>query len=118
MLKPFVATEKEHIFFEGDEIVGMYFLKEGSLGFVLPKHKNTEYIEIGEGNYFGAIDIVGSILQHQDCLTEDDDIFNHKEKLIRQFTIMSDNISEILMLELNDLNRMKIEFMECYDAIM
>ena len=85
---------------------------------MLPKHKNTKYIEINEGNYFGAIDIVGCILQHQDSLTEDDDIFNHKEKLLRQFTIMADKESEILMLHLSDLNRMKIEFMECYDVIM
>ena len=38
ILKPFAASQEERIFFEGDDIDGMYFLKEGSCGFVLPKY--------------------------------------------------------------------------------
>ena len=62
ILKPFAATKEEHIFFEGDDINGLYFLKEGSCGFVLPKFRNAKYIDIDEGTYFGITDIVGSSL--------------------------------------------------------
>ena len=60
----------------------MYFLKEGSTGFVLPKHKNTKYININQGNYFGVIDIVGCILQNQDTY-HDEQVFKGKDKLTR-----------------------------------
>ena len=49
LIKPFYATEDEFIYNEGDEVTGMYFLKEGSCGFVLPKHGNIKYINIDVG---------------------------------------------------------------------
>lgn len=61
LIKPFYATEDEFIYNEGDEVMGMYFLKEGSCGFVLPKHRNIKYINIDVGQHFGIIDIVGSM---------------------------------------------------------
>ena len=60
----------------------MYFLKEGSTGFVLPKHKNTKYIDINQGNYFGVIDIVGCILQNQDNFN-DEQLFKSNERFTR-----------------------------------
>jgi len=61
LLKPFLNPGDQYIFFEGDEINCMYFLKGGSCGFVLPKHKNIKYIDVQIGGYFGLIDIVGSV---------------------------------------------------------
>ena len=55
-----IACENEFIYFEGDEVRAIYFLKEGSCGFVLPKHKNAKYINITTGAHFGIIDIVSS----------------------------------------------------------
>ena len=40
----------------------MYFMKDGNCGLVLPRHSNIKYIDIQSGNYFGIIDIVGSML--------------------------------------------------------
>ena len=40
LLKQFKIHENETIFYEGDEASCIYFLKEGSCGFVLPKHSN------------------------------------------------------------------------------
>lgn len=46
LLKPSIATEGEYIYFEGDIVGCIYFLKEGNCGFVLPRHNNTKYIDI------------------------------------------------------------------------
>jgi len=62
LLKSYVITEDEYIYFEGDDVGGMYFLKEGSCGFVLPKHNNVKYINVDIGQYFGIMDIVCSVL--------------------------------------------------------
>jgi hypothetical protein len=46
-------------------VSGILFITRGKSGFVLPKYKNTAYIEVVQGSHFGIIDIVGSILHHQ-----------------------------------------------------
>lgn len=71
LIKPFIATENEFIYFEGDEVRGIYFLKEGSCGFVLPKHHNVKYIDINIGAHFGIIDVVSTLL---DVENDDDQI--------------------------------------------
>ena len=35
----------------------------------------------------------------------------------RQFTIMAETQSDIMMLSIQDLNRMKNEFLECYEKV-
>ena len=42
-----------------------FFLIKGKAGFVLPKYKNTVYINITIGSHFGIIDIVGSVLNNK-----------------------------------------------------
>lgn len=44
MLKMFVATPKEYIYYEGDEITKIYFIKNGHCFYVLPKYQNSKYI--------------------------------------------------------------------------
>ena len=58
----------------------MYFLIKGKCGFVLPKYKNTTYIEISVGDHFGIIDIVGSILKTEFAL---ETWFSHKDVISR-----------------------------------
>ena len=62
LLKPVPFPNKQYIFFEGDDVTSIFFLAKGKAGFVLPKYKNTTYIEIPLGAHFGIIDIVGSVL--------------------------------------------------------
>jgi len=62
LLKPGLFPDNQYIYFEGDEILDIHFLIKGNAGFVLPKYRNTVYIEIQVGSNLGIIDIVGSIL--------------------------------------------------------
>ena len=76
LLKPRPYPENQYIFFEGDDVTSIYFLIKGKCGFVLPKYKNTTYIEVTQGSHFGIIDIVGSILKTP---YELDNWFTHKD---------------------------------------
>lgn len=114
LLKPGPYPENQYVFFEGDDVSNIYFLIKGKCGFVLPKFKNTTYIEISIGNHFGIIDIVGSILKTK---FELDTWFSHKDILQRQFTVMSLKESEALILSISDLFRMKQEFLEAYEKM-
>ena len=82
---------------------------------MLPKHQNVKYIDIGLGNLFGMVDIIGSAFRHDEM--EPGSWFLHKERLKRQFTIMSDAYSEFMSLSILDLYRLQIEFVEYYDSM-
>lgn len=62
LLELLVTTPREFIYYEGDQVTKMYFIKAGSCDFVLPKFLNTNYLRIPEGSYFGVIDIISSYL--------------------------------------------------------
>ena len=66
LLKPSIMSESEYVYFEGDNIGCIYFIKEGNCGFVLPSHSNAKYIDIGKGSHFGVHDIIGYIYQSED----------------------------------------------------
>ena len=66
LLKPYYLQNDEYLYFEGDEIISIFFLKTGNCGFVLPKFENVKYINIEPGNNFGIEDIVGSIIKNED----------------------------------------------------
>jgi hypothetical protein len=78
LLKPQGFPENQYIYFEGDDVTNVYFLIQGKAGFVLPKYKNTSYIDITIGSHFGIIDIIGSILSAK---IELDNWMMHKDKL-------------------------------------
>ena len=63
LLQPYVIQEKEYIFYQGDEILSMFFMKEGSCGFVLPNFKNIKYVNINIGCDFGMECIVNGIMK-------------------------------------------------------
>ena len=75
------------MFFEGDEIACIYFLKDGQGGYVLPKHRNIMYIKFPMGDHFGIVDIVGSFLQNDNF--DIDDWITHKNILKRCFTVQA-----------------------------
>ena len=83
---------------------------------MLPKHRNLEYIDISEGSYFGIIDIVGGMAKINH-LEDMENWLSYKESLKRQFTVMSSTQCELLMLNLTDLNRMRMEFVEAYESL-
>mmetsp|Transcript_36132 Transcript_36132/g.55484 ORF Transcript_36132/g.55484 Transcript_36132/m.55484 type:complete len:216 (+) Transcript_36132:708-1355(+) len=114
LLKPFLNPENQYIYFEGDDITCMYFLKGGNCGFVLPKHRNIKYIDIHVGGYFGLIDIVGSIFSRD---IQFNDWIQYKDILRRQFSVMSQTNCDLLMLPIHDLNKMRWEFLEAYEGL-
>jgi hypothetical protein len=62
LIKAEFFNKQEYIYFDGDEVSCIYFLKHGSCGFVLPRHSNIKYININTGATFGIVDIIGSML--------------------------------------------------------
>lgn len=85
LLKPYYLQNNEYLYFEGDEILSIFFLKNGNCGFVLPKYENVKYIDIKIGSNFGIEDIVGSIISNEEI--EQDEWIQHKDKIMRQFTV-------------------------------
>jgi hypothetical protein len=84
LLKPSIFDEQEYVYFDGDEINCIYFAKQGELGFVLAAHSNLKYIDISNGNYFGVIDMVGSMLNGTGQSLH---LNKHTGRMNRQFTI-------------------------------
>ena len=76
----------------------MYFMKVGECGLVLPRHSNIKYIDIKPGNFFGILDIVGSMLTNES--DEFDNWITYKEKLKRQFTAQAQTDTELLILSI------------------
>ena len=62
------------------------------------------------------VDIIGSILVNDDMQT--DDWFVRKDKMKRQFTTMSGQVSEMLILTIQDVHRLQIEFTEYFEQLM
>ena len=46
LLQPRLYPDNQVIHYEGDDIIGIHFLTKGKAGFILPKYRNTVYIEI------------------------------------------------------------------------
>lgn len=65
---------------EGDEISSIFFLKEGAVGFVLPRHHNIKYCDFPEGSHFGIMDIISSCFDNN---LEIDDWQMHLDKMKR-----------------------------------
>ena len=83
----------------------------GQANFVLPKYSNADYIKVAEGDQLGMIDIVGSCSNSKQVK---DDWINYKHFLNHQFTVMAFNQVEMMMLSINDLHKMELEFPDYY----
>ena len=100
MLKPLLCQESEYIYQDGDEVTCMFFLKTGEIGSVLPNHNNIKYVDYVEGCHFGVLDIISSCVANG--LNIDQWTTNH-DKMKREFTVMCQQISELLTLSVKDL---------------
>lgn len=112
LLKPLIKLSDQFIFFEGDDINCIYFLQQGDVGYVLPRHQNLMYIKLNTGYYFGVSCIVGSFMEKDDFSLEG--WLAYRDRLKRQFTIQGKTQCELLTLSIHDLNVMKNEFREAY----
>lgn len=111
-----MINPEQFIYFEGESIQSIYFLKKGNAGFVLPRHQHIMYIKLVKGIHFGVLDIVGSFLE--DDSFDIDTWISHKGRLRRQFTIQAKGSQcELLTLSIHDLNMMRFEFYEAYQNL-
>lgn len=101
---------------EGDEVINIYFMQKGECGYVIPKFNNTQFISINCGNEFGMEDIAGCLFINE--WLDENDWISSKDKLKRQFTIMAEDTSTLLTLSVNDINRMRLEFLEAYQKLL
>lgn len=81
----------------------MFFMIRGGAQFVLPEYCNTPYINLPEHNHFGLIDIYGSQTKHGFEIYE---WFDNYFMLKRMFTIRTIKETEVLYLNIRDLNKM------------
>jgi len=112
LLFPIIHSPGEYIYFEGDEVECIYFLKSGNAGMVLPRHQNVKYIDFKIGCFFGVEDIVGDSVEvsgddKNEGINIDNWIFR-KEELSRVFTVMVPHKREICC----ELLTFKIESLE------
>jgi len=93
-----VKSPGQYIYFEGDEVECIYFLKNGKCGTVLPRHQNMKYIDFPSSCYFGEMDLVCASLDftgnddsNESVVTFNlDNWMSNKDKIKRQFTVMAD----------------------------
>lgn len=131
-LKPMIDSPGQYIYFEGDEVQCIYFLKQGKCGTVLPRHRNMKYIDFPLGCFFGEVDLVYESIENclgdaEGCCSslslsfQPDAWMNNKDKIKRHFTVMADKrpprYCEMLTLSLNDLENMSSEFIDSYRQI-
>ena len=92
----------------------IYFLKEGIVGNVLPRHHNIKYVDYPEGSHFGIMDIISSCFANS--IELDDWVYNH-DKMKREFTVMSQKLSELLTLSVKSLEQMKDDYEDQYTSL-
>lgn len=56
-----VAASNEYVFYEGEQLDHVYFLKNGQCDYVLPEYSNAPYVRIVEYSCFGFFDIVAAL---------------------------------------------------------
>lgn len=88
-LIPMRNKENDFIFKEGDLCTKMYFVSKGMIGFVLPEFKNTVYLVIEPGDYFGHLEL------------DPDQLESSKTK--RKFSAMALNTWELMILSISGL---------------
>ena len=129
-MKTHIAQPLESVFYEGDPIKHIYFVKQGKCAYILPKYSNQAFISIIERSCFGVIDIIAG------CFNENDDEYaldlsiNSSEEdkemekleywadknLKRSFTVKCSEFetAELITLSKSHFCRMKSEFSESY----
>ncbi|CDW71411.1 UNKNOWN [Stylonychia lemnae] len=110
LLRPFLVSEQDYIYKEGDDI------KERVAGYVIPRFDNTVYIQIDKGDHFGELDLVydpkilSLTINIKKKAQKNKDIF-------RRFSVQAIINCELLILTLDDIDKMKLEFPEVFDDL-
>jgi CRP-like cAMP-binding protein len=114
LLKPLNVQELEYIFKEGEDLKEIFFLVNGVAGYVLPRFDNTVYIKIERGDHFGHVDLV----LDQEIIAAQINIKGRIERnMTRKFTVQALIDCELLMLLIEDIDKMKIEFPDVFDEL-
>ena len=142
ILKQRVTAPDEYIFYEGDAVYDIYFVKTGACDYILPRYDSTPYYRTLKNSMFGFFDIVAALLDmtghyenhasddiscsEPDCnlsLASDDYqkilSFETDMELRRSFTARSygQKPSELMTISKKDLYRMKMEFNNEFDDL-
>lgn len=133
-----MASPRQYIYYEGDQVEFIYFVKKSSCSYVLPKYTNQPYIHIVDGTCFGMVDIIARCLQRDDQSKKDatsrrdtlsgesvlEEDFSQLENwqnltLKRSFSVRCSDKepSELLTLSKGDLHKMKSLHSDNYDKI-
>lgn len=133
LLKARVAAQDEIIYYEGDDLNSVYFLRSGLCQYVLPKYAQTAFVEINDHTCFGLADFLVALLNKygkgfsefdimsllEPALNEsEDDEDNEKMSwlfevgLKRSFTVRcaDERCSELFAIDKQALFKMKMEF--------
>ena len=114
LLKPYFLQKGQYVTMEGDSIKGIYFLMTGRAAFVLPIYNNTGYIKIEVGEHYLDSDIVGSMVE---AGISPDLWFQNKQHLHCQFTTQAKEDCEVQILRIDDIHKMRQDFLECYQPL-
>ena len=123
LLRPSFVQEQEFLYTEGEQIteskkllikVLVYFCIHGSLGYVLTRFRNMIYIRVDDGDHFGHTDMIQekNSMKRRDIMAKGK-ILSGKD-LIRLNSIQALMNSDLLIIAMTDLEKMKIEFLDIF----
>lgn len=88
---------------------------KGTAAYVIPRFDNKPYVAIMEGEYFGHVDIATT-----DKMMDYDLAWqkrNRRKFMVRKFTVRAHDNCEMLILTIEELEKMKMEFPEYYEEL-
>lgn len=115
-LIPRLYFQSQFVYQEGESIAGVFFIKRGSLGFVLKNHDNHTYYTTGSGHFIGFEDYLLPLLHNQ---SDDENCPTLKmtQKHTRQFSVLAASKVEALELSSEVLLDVGEEFPGTYQTL-
>ena len=92
-------------------IILVYFMVKGTAAYVLPRFDNKVYRIVETGEVFGHVDFA----TQENIDKIDLQIFKHKHKnMVRRFTVQALDDCETLILTIDDLEKLRLEFYDVF----
>jgi hypothetical protein len=66
LLQSQIHCVDEMIYYKGDVLTKIFFLKTGTCNYVLPMYGSTPYITVVDHTCFGLIDIIAQLLENEE----------------------------------------------------
>lgn len=110
-LAPRLVAEKDWLYQECDEMLGIYFIKDGTLAFVLTNQDNAIYGRAGTGDVIGFEDFPYAL--HADEILQDSDVdpMDCLNVLVtRKFTVITTSKVHALELSIVEVRKIQHEF--------